>query len=391
MKLTKDDLCLVARTKGWHGGNPTKQSMLDWLQGRGITMEEVMTIVSQMRAAARGQAPVPGAVPSGISRSEIEGIVADVVHAQLQRIPATDEKVIARLVAEAVSHATPGKVILDGPGAKPVTLKERTHPKFEKVLRLVRAGLNVLLVGPAGCGKTYLAAQVAKALKRAYGTLHCTAGASESQLTGWLLPIGSSKSPGAFSYVPSEFVRLYEAGDSVFLLDEIDAADPNMLLVINGALANGHLHVPQRHQAPDVPRGKNVAILAAANTYGTGADTMYAGRNQLDAATLDRFYAVEMGYDAALEAELLGVPVPVNGSAWQPAAKPSAAELAALGAWVSQLREQVQAHRLRRVVSTRTIQKAVAARGAGVPLPEVKADLLAGWTKDELAKIGGVA
>ena len=43
--------------------------------------------------------------------------------------------------------------------------------------------------------------------------------------------------------------------------------------------------------------------------------------------------------------------------------------------------------RLRRVVSTRTLQKAVAARQAGVPSEEVKRDLLAGWSRDELAKV----
>jgi hypothetical protein len=45
-------------------------------------------------------------------------------------------------------------------------------------------------------------------------------------------------------------------------------------------------------------------VCAAANTYGTGADALYVGRNQLDAATLDRFYVVEMDYDRKLEAKL---------------------------------------------------------------------------------------
>ena len=45
------------------------------------------------------------------------------------------------------------------------------------------------------------------------------------------------------------------------------------------------------------------------------------------------------------------------------------------------------AAKLRRFVSTRTFQKAAAARMAGVPLKEVKADIFAGWTRDELAKV----
>jgi cobaltochelatase CobS len=296
-----------------------------------------------------------------------------------------DENLLRRLVAEAVSAATPGKIILNPDSTKPVQLTERTHPLFEKALRLARVpGINLLLVGPAGCGKTYLAAQLAKALKRSYGTLHCTSGASESQLTGWLLPIGKT---GQFKYVPSEFVALYEAGSSVFLLDEIDAADPNMLLVLNGAMANGELHVPQRYENPHVARGKNVTIIAAANTFGTGADMLYAGRNQLDGATLDRFYVLQMDYDAALEAEITGTPLAESVRKWEAAAAPTQEELAELATWCSNLRKSVAANRLRRVVSTRTVMKAMAARKAGIPSAEVKRDLLAGWTRDELAKV----
>lgn len=40
-------------------------------------------------------------------------------------------------------------------------------------------------------------------------------------------------------------MEFYEEG-GVFLLDEVDAADANVLLVINQALANGHLPVPNR-------------------------------------------------------------------------------------------------------------------------------------------------
>jgi MoxR-like ATPase len=387
LKVTKDDYCLVARTMGWHGGNSTKQSMLDWFQSRGITMDEVMAKIGTMRAAVRnGGAPVAASAPS-IGHAELEAII----DAKLKTATASidiDEATLQRYVAAAVAASQPARIVLSGDkDPAPVKLENRTHPVFEKVLRLVRAGLNVLLVGPAGCGKTTLAAQVATALKRRYGTMHCTSGASESQLTGWLLPVGDGKKAGAFTYVASEFVELYEEGDSLFLLDEIDAADPNVLLVINAALANGSLHIPQRHEAPHVKRGKNVAIIAAANTFGTGADTMYAGRNQLDAATLDRFYVVRMDYDVSLEAELIGESQPAIRR-WEPTKHTDGSGLTILAAWIRALREAVAAHRLRRVVSTRTFQKAVAAYQAGLDVPEIKADLLAGWSRDEMAKAG---
>lgn len=282
------------------------------------------------------------------------------------------EQRAAQLVAAATKDMAPRvekHIISSG---RSIVIDEHTHPAFGETLDAVAAGLNVLLVGPAGCGKSHLAAQVAKALGREFGTLHCSAGASESQLLGWLLPIQAG---GAFEYVASQFATLYEAGRSVFLLDEIDAADPNMLMVINGALANGHLHVPMRHQAPVIERGADCSIVAAANTFGTGADMLYVGRNTLDAATLDRFYVIPMDYDARLEDQIA-----------EAHAQPD------LLTWVRSVRAKVAELRLRRVISTRTLQKGCAMLAAGrYDFTHVRGRLLSGWTADERAKLGSLA
>ena len=76
------------------------------------------------------------------------------------------------------------------------------------------------------------------------------------------------------------------------------------------------------------------------------------------------------------------------GAAWEADETADADECAALGQWVLSLREKAGRANLRRVISTRTVQKAIAARRAGVPLEEVKSDILAGWTADECAKLG---
>jgi cobaltochelatase CobS len=47
-------------------------------------------------------------------------------------------------------------------------------------------------------------------------------------------------------------------------------------------------------------------FIAAANTYGRGADRLYIGRNQLDASTLDRFCTLTWDYDETLERSLAG-------------------------------------------------------------------------------------
>lgn len=257
------------------------------------------------------------------------------------------------------------------PGVKvpPPQEGEHRHPIFDKVFRLASKRINVMLVGPSGCGKTHMFGQVMKAIGVNYASISGSAGASESQLLGRLLPTGDG---GRFEYHPAPFVNVYEGaadfdGGGGFLFDEIDAFDPNMLVVTNQATANGSFYHEARFAKPRVTRHMQSILMAAANTYGVGAGAMYVGRNQLDAATLDRWYVVEMDYDRAYEKTL------------------APAEIVQ---WVWGLRDKVQKAGLRRVVSTRMIQKLAGAMDAGLSFSEVRKDLLAGYTADELKKCG---
>jgi hypothetical protein len=130
--------------------------------------------------------------------------------------------------------------------------------------------------------------------------------------------------------------------------------------------------------------------MAATNTFGLGADAMYAGRNQLDAATLDRFYVVRVDYDENLDRQLCGLP-PITRAEWTPDLDVTPADVAHIGRWTLDVREAVARAGMRRVFSPRATQKAVAALQAGIPAPEVKRDLLAGWSRDELSKLGNLA
>lgn len=269
-----------------------------------------------------------------------------------------------------VEAATPRKIIVEQPATKTkVVIEEKTHPAFERVLRLAARRKNIFLPGPTGCGKTHLAAQVAKALKLKFAMVSCSAGMSEGQLNGRLLPVGKA---GTFEYVISEFVKLYETG-GVFLLDEIDAADANVLLVINAALANGHMPVPNRPAKPTATRHKDFICLAAANTWGTGADRMYVGRNQLDGATLDRFLigCVPMDYDEALERSLVADDELFDR--------------------LLTYRKNIRANKLMRAMSTRFMLDARDMRkGAdGFTLEEIDEAFFSGWRSDEISKVKG--
>jgi hypothetical protein len=148
------------------------------------------------------------------------------------RLEVTAEQ-IAELVEKVAAKVTPpvARIELVKPNGKVKKLDDVTHPAMADVLMLADARMNILLVGPAGSGKSHLAKQVAEALELDFAFISCSAGMSEGQLLGRLIPTGKN---GSFEYVRSEFVRCYEEG-GVFLLDEIDAADSNTMLIINAA------------------------------------------------------------------------------------------------------------------------------------------------------------
>src|SRR5690606_15766329 len=110
---------------------------------------------------------------------------------------------------------------------------------------------------------------------------------------------------GSTKFQSTDFLRCYEGG-GVFLMDEVDAADSNVMLVLNSAIANNYCNVPNRPDHPRAERHPDFVMIAAANAFGRGATRVYAGRNQLDEATLDRFRigTVDCYYDEAIEAAL---------------------------------------------------------------------------------------
>ena len=255
------------------------------------------------------------------------------------------------------------------PKAKPVKIDGVVHPVFDEVVELAAARDNIFLPGPSGSGKSHLAKQVADALELKFGSISCSAGMSESQLLGRMVPTGDH---GQFEFLTTEFLDCYENG-GVFLFDEIDAADSNVLLVINSALANGHMSVPSRHGNPTAKRHPDFVCIAAANTWGRGADRMYVGRNELDESTIDRFRmgCVPMDYDETLERQLC----PDND----------------LYERLKRYRDRAQVNRLERIVSTRFIAQAYVKHHChGWPVERIDAKLFQGWRDDEIRKAKGV-
>lgn len=178
-------------------------------------------------------------------------------------------------------------------GKMPTVKVDLSHNMLEDVLLAVVAGACPMLVGPAGSGKTTLAEQISKVLKRDFYM--------EARVTSEFKLIGFIDAHGVV--VRTQFRDAYEKG-GVFLFDEVDASDADAMTAFNAALANGLCAFPDKL----VKRHADFVAIAAGNTFGRGADRQYVGRNQLDAATLDRFTVFEVDYDEALEQEIAGDP-----------------------------------------------------------------------------------
>jgi cobaltochelatase CobS len=256
-------------------------------------------------------------------------------------------------------------IIKNHNGKEVKTFKERTHPIFEQVMFHVNCGDNVMLVGPKGCGKTYLAQQVADALGRKCGIFPISGGVTEGKLFGRVVPnINTGKS----EFQETLLVQLFERG-GVALIDEVDAGDPNVLVALNSALANGVLTL-DRPKKPIAERHEEFICVAAANTWGNGADRQYVGRNQLDAAFVERFVQLEMDYDRGLERALCK----------------GADELVTR---LHKYRDAVLANRLERTISTRIILRAYNWLQHGKNLEYIDQMIFAGWRDEEVRKVKG--
>lgn len=164
---------------------------------------------------------------------------------------------------------------------------EVKHEKYDQIKTCLECNIPIYLAGPAGSGKNFTVEQIAKEL--GWNFYFSNSVQQEYKLTGFIDAGGK--------FHDTEFYKACtDENDCIFFLDEMDASIPEVLVLLNAAIANGYFEFPCGKVDID-----KVHFVAAGNTVGSGADELYSGRMVLDQATLDRFAIIEFDYSENIE------------------------------------------------------------------------------------------
>lgn len=224
------------------------------------------------------------------------------------------------------------------------------HEKFGQIKACISANIPVYLVGPAGSGKNHTLEQIAKDLGLDFYFTNSIQ--QEYKLTGFIDAGGT--------YHETEFYKAFTKG-GLFFLDEMDASIPEVLVLLNAAIANKYFEFPNGK----VTAHEDFRVVSAGNTVGNGADEQYTGRLVLDQATLDRFAIIYFDYSRKIELHL------AKGNA-------------ALVEFVRDLRDQAQQKGIRATFSYRCITMVTKLEGQ-IELKEILAiAIFKGLDKDTI-------
>jgi midasin (ATPase involved in ribosome maturation) len=178
------------------------------------------------------------------------------------------------------------KLIHNAASIKPADL-EMSDIKWKYLVRSAVRGKNIMMVGPAGCGKT----QAAKALPQATGRpfFYFNLGATQDPRSTL---IGNTHfKDGQTSFDESAFVKAIQTEDAVILLDELSRAHPEAWNILMTVLDEGqrYLRLDEDVDAPTIMVASGVSFIATANI-----GTEYTSTRVLDRALMDRFEIIEV-------------------------------------------------------------------------------------------------
>ena len=182
---------------------------------------------------------------------------------------------------------------------KPKGLK-MNELKWKFLMRSGMRGKNIMMTGPAGCGKTMAAKALVNALDRP--DYYFNLGATQDPRATLIGNTHFNKEQGTY-FSEALFVKAIQTPNAVILLDELSRAHPDAWNILMTVLDSG-----QRYLRLDEASGQDTINVADGVTFIATANigNEYTSTRTMDKALMDRFTIIEMDLLSAYdEAELL--------------------------------------------------------------------------------------
>jgi nitric oxide reductase NorQ protein len=160
--------------------------------------------------------------------------------------------------------------------------------KWRYLIRSAVRAKNIMMTGPAGCGKTMAAKALVKSLQRP--DFYFNLGATQDPRATLIGNTHFDSERGTF-FSESAFVNAIKTPNAVILLDELSRAHPDAWNILMTVLDLGqrYLRLDEADGSPIVKVADGVTFIATANI-----GNEYTSTRVMDRALMDRFTIVEM-------------------------------------------------------------------------------------------------
>ena len=160
--------------------------------------------------------------------------------------------------------------------------------KWKYLVRSAVRGKNIMMTGPAGCGKTMAAKSLVNSLDRP--DYYFNLGATQDPRATLIGNTHFEKGKGTY-FSESLFVKAIQTPNAVILMDELSRAHPDAWNILMTVLDEGqrYLRLDEHEDSPTIDVAEGVTFVATANI-----GNEYTSTRVMDKALLDRFIIVEM-------------------------------------------------------------------------------------------------
>jgi nitric oxide reductase NorQ protein len=172
-------------------------------------------------------------------------------------------------------------------GLKPKALM-MSELKWKYLIRSAVRGKNIMMTGPAGCGKTMAAKSVVNSLDRP--DFYFNLGATQDPRSTLIGNTHFDTKKGTY-FSQSLFVEAIQTPNAVILLDELSRAHPDAWNILMTVLDYGqrYLRLDEQDNQATIKVADGVTFVATANI-----GNEYTSTRVMDKALMDRFTIVEM-------------------------------------------------------------------------------------------------